>query len=230
MARRSCPFNRVTAGDFSHRCVPNPALDPVMDRVRYVLGVINVVVLPPGVLFWFVIHPWARWWRRLGPRRTYLIVVPVLIVLSALLYRVRAPLLGADLGTNWIRIAIALGLFGVMAWLEIQYWKHLSMATLVGVLELSPPEERKSRLLQDGIYRVVRHPRYLSQGIGVLANGLIINHVGMYILMLVLFLAGYVMMVIEERELVDRFGEAYREYQREGPRIMPRLRRAARIG
>jgi protein-S-isoprenylcysteine O-methyltransferase Ste14 len=196
-----------------------------MDRVRYFLGVLNVIVLPPELLFWFVIHPWARWWRRLGPMRTYLIVVPVLIAFAALLWRVRGPLLGADLGTSWSLVAIALLLFGVMTWLEIQYWKHLSIATLVGVPELSPPEERKSRLLQDGIYRVVRHPRYLSQAIGVIANGLIINHVGMYILILALLLAGYVMTVLEERELVDRFGEAYREYQREVPRLIPRLRR-----
>ena len=157
--------------------------------------------------------------------RTYVIVVPVLSAFAALLWRVRGPLLGADLGTNWGLVAIALVLFGVMAWLEIQYWRHLSFATLVGVPELSPPDERKGRLLQEGIYRVVRHPRYLSQAIGVIGNGLIINHAGMYILILALFLAGYVLMVLEERELVDRFGEAYREYQRKVPRLIPRLRR-----
>ena len=196
-----------------------------MDRVRYFLGVLCLIMLPPGVLFWFVIHPWARWWRRLGPRRTYLIMVPVLIAVGAWLYRVRGPLLGADLGTNWGLIAIAAVLFGAMTWLETQYWKHLSMATLVGVPELSRPEERKSRLLQEGIYRVVRHPRYASAGLGLMASGLIVNHAGMYILILALLPAGYVMVVLEERELVARFGEAYREYQRDVPRLIPRLRR-----
>jgi protein-S-isoprenylcysteine O-methyltransferase Ste14 len=199
--------------------------DHVIDRVRYFLGVLGLIVLPPGLLFWFVIHPWARWWRRLGPIRTYLIVVLVLVAFGALRFRVRGPLLGANLGTNWSLIAIALVLYGVMTWLELRYWRHLSIATLVGFPELSPTEQRKGRLLQDGIYRVVRHPQYLSAGIGVIANALIVNYVGLYILTLLLLLAGYVMTVLEERELINRFGEEYRKYQREVPRLIPRLQK-----
>ena len=197
----------------------------MFDIARYFLGVFLVIALPPGLLFWLLIHPWARWWRRLGPIRTYLIVTPVLVALGALLFRVRGPLLGPDLGTNWSLIAIALVLYGGMTWLELQYWRHLSIATLIGVPELLPTEQRKGRLLQDGIYRVVRHPRYLSAGIGLIANALLINYVGLYILILLAFPAGYPLLALEERELIDRFGEAYREYQREVPRLIPRLRR-----
>lgn len=82
--------------------------DHVIDRLRYVLGVLNVIVLPAGVLFWLLIHPWARGWRRLGPARTYLIVLLPVVALGAALFRNRERLLGADLGMNWIVIAIAL--------------------------------------------------------------------------------------------------------------------------
>jgi methanethiol S-methyltransferase len=197
----------------------------VIDRVRYALGVLGVIVLPPGLLFWFVIHPWVRWWRRLGPIRTYLIVLPPLVALAALLFRVRGRLLGADLGMKWSLISIALVLYGVVTWLELQYWMHLSIATVVGLQELASTEHRKGKLLQEGIYRVVRHPRYLSAGIGVIANALIINYLGMYVLIALLFPAGYVMVTLEERELLDRFGEEYRRYQQEVPRILPRLHR-----
>jgi len=182
-------------------------------------------MLPPGLLFWFVIHPWARWWRRLGPIRTYLIVLPVVVAFGALLFRVRERLLGADLGMNWSLISIAVVLYGVMTWLELQYWRYLSIATLIGIPELSRNEHRKGKLLQDGVYRVVRHPRYLSAGIGVIAIALVINFVGIYVLILLLFPAGYVMVVLEERELLNRFGEEYRQYQRAVPRILPRLHR-----
>ena len=196
----------------------------MIDRARYFLGALNVIVLPPGLLFWLVIHPWARGWRRLGPIRTYLIVLPPMVAFGAALFRVRARLLGADLGMNWSLISIALVFYGVTTWLELQYWKQLSIPTLIGIPELS--EHRKGRLLKDGVYRTVRHPRYLSAGIAVVANALIINHVGMYVLILLLFPVGFMMLTCEERELVNRFGEEYRQYQREVPQLLPRWHRS----
>ena len=185
----------------------------------------SLIVLPPALLFWLIIHPWARCWRRLGPSRTYLMVVPVSVTFGALLFRFRGPLLGTNFGTNWTLVAIASVLYGVTAWLERQYWRHLSIATLVGVPELSTAGQVKGPLLQDGIYRLVRHPRYLSAGIGVVANALFINYAGVYILILLLVPPGYAMLVFEERELIDRFGEEYRQYQREVPQLIPRWRK-----
>jgi steroid 5-alpha reductase family enzyme len=109
----------------------------MLDRLRYFLAVYCAILLPLGVLFWFVIHPWARLWRRLGPTRTYLIVIPPLIACAAVIFRARA-------------------------WL--------------------------------------------------------------YLLMLLVVPAGLVMVVFEERELVGRFGDDYRKYQREVPRFIPRWR------
>jgi protein-S-isoprenylcysteine O-methyltransferase Ste14 len=197
----------------------------MLDHVRYFLGVMNLILLPPGLLFWLIIHPWARWWRRLGPTRTYLIVVPVSVAFGALLFRFRGPLLGTNFGTSWSLIAIALLLYCVMTWIELQYWRHLSIATLIGVPELSTSRQPKGRLMQDGIYRMVRHPRYLSAGLGVVANALFINYAGVYFLVLLVVPPGYVMLVFEERELIDRFGEEYRQYLREVPQLIPRWRK-----
>jgi len=183
-------------------------------------------MLPPGLLFWFVIHPWAREWRKLGPIRAYLIVLPVVVAFGVLLFRLRGRLLGADLGMNWSLIAIGGLLYGVSTWIAFQHWRHLSLATMIGIPELSPAGQRQGKLLKDGVYRVVRHPRYLSAGLAVIAVALFVDYVGLYILIFLLFPLGYPMLVFEERDLVDRFGEEYRQYQREVPRILPRLRRA----
>jgi protein-S-isoprenylcysteine O-methyltransferase Ste14 len=75
------------------------------------------------------------------------------------------------------------------------------------------------------MYRVVRHPRYLSAGLGVIANTLIINYTGMYVIVFAIFVMGHFLLAAEERELVDRFGDAYRRYQREVPSLIPRWRR-----
>jgi protein-S-isoprenylcysteine O-methyltransferase Ste14 len=196
----------------------------VIDRIRYFLGVPMAIMAPLGLLYWFIIHPWARWWRRWGPMRTYLIVLAVLAVLGVLLFQVRGQLLGADLGTNWSLIGIATLLLCLTTWLEFQYWKQLSISIIVGIPELS--KEQNGKLLRDGIYGVVRHPRYLSAGIGVIANLLIVNHLGLYILIIAVLPPGFLMLMLEERELVDRFGDSYRDYQRDVPQLIPRLRKA----
>ena len=199
----------------------------MIGRLRDLLAILNLVVIPSGILFWFLIHPWARLWRRLGVIPTYLIVVPLSVAFGAVLFRCRGSLLGKDLGTNWSLVAIALLLYGVMTRLQFQYRKHLSPRMLVGISELSPAGHKQDRLLQEGTYGVVRHPRYLSAGIGVVANLLLSNHAGLYLLMLCLLPAGYLMVVMEERELIERFGEEYRQYQRKVPRIIPRWRKTS---
>ena len=199
----------------------------MIDRLRYFLAIVNLVVIPSGMLFWFLIHPWARLWRRLGPIRTYLIVVPVSVAFGALFFRFRDALLGKDLGTNWSLVAIAVLLYGVMTWLQFLYRKHLSTGTLVGIPELSPIGDKRGRLLQEGIYGVVRHPRYLSAGVGVVANALLSNYAGLYLFMLCVVPVGYLMVVMEERELIERFGEEYREYQRKVPGLIPRWRKTS---
>ncbi len=196
----------------------------VIDRIRYFIGVAIAIIAPMGLLYWFIIHTGARWWRRWGPTRTYLAVLPVLTVLGVLLFQIRGRLMGADLGTNWSLIGIAGVLLSITTWLEFQYWKQLSISILVGIPELS--NQPNGRLLRDGIYGVVRHPRYLTAGIGVIADLLIVNHLGLYILAISVIPPGFLMLMLEERELVDRFGEAYRDYQRDVPRLIPRLRKA----
>jgi protein-S-isoprenylcysteine O-methyltransferase Ste14 len=177
------------------------------------------------MLFWFLIHPWARRWRRLGPARTYLIVLLVVIGLGAVLYRFRGPLLGEDLGTNWILIGIAGVFYAITMWFEFQYWRQISIATLIGVTELSRTGNATGKLLRYGIYARLRHPRYASAGLGVIGNVLLINYVGLYILLPLVIPMGLWLLALEERELVERFGDAYRQYQREVPQLIPRLRR-----
>ena len=196
-----------------------------MDSVRYLFGVACVIIMPAGLVFWLLIHPWASRWRRLGLARTYLIVLPLVAALGAWLFRVRGTLLGLDLGTNWLLIGLAVVFYGTTMWFEWRYWRHLSIATLTGVTELSRTGNEASKLLREGIYAKVRHPRYASAGLQMTGNVLLINYLGLYILFLLVIPMGLWMLALEERELVDRFGDAYRRYQREVPQLIPRLRR-----
>jgi len=86
--------------------------------------------------------------EKVGPIRSNLIVLPVLATLGVLLFQGRAQLLSVNSGTNWSLIGIALVLSCPMSWLELRYWRQLSISTLVGIPELSP--QRKGRLLREG--------------------------------------------------------------------------------
>jgi protein-S-isoprenylcysteine O-methyltransferase Ste14 len=103
---------------------------------------------------------------------------------------------------------------------------HLSLAIRMGVPELSCAEGRQT-LVRDGIYRVVRHPVYLTAAVAGIAFAFVINYLGVYILFVSAFPVLYVITVLEEHELIDRFGEEYRRYQREVPRLIPRQQKTS---
>lgn len=85
------------------------------------------------------------------------------------------------------------------------------------------PEE--GRMVQSSIYSLIRHPLYaalIHLGIGLaLLNG---NWFAVtFALFMPLGLTGWLRLV-EEKELLERFGEGYTDYRRKVPAFWPRLR------
>ena len=153
----------------------------------------------------------------------------MLAALGVLVFQVRGPLLGRDLGTNWTLIGVSVLFYGTFAWLGSKYARHiihLSLAMRMGVPELSCAEGRQT-LVREGIYRVVRHPVYLTAAVAGIAFALVVNYLGVYILFVSAFPLLYLITVLEEHELIDRFGEEYRRYQREVPRLIPRWQKTS---
>ena len=82
--------------------------------------------------------------------------------------------------------------------------------------------ETDTNLKTDGPYRLCRHPLYFFASIALVAE----PHVkGFYALFtcwtLIYFWIGS---VAEERRLLKEFGDAYRDYQTQTPRMIPKLR------
>jgi protein-S-isoprenylcysteine O-methyltransferase Ste14 len=200
-----------------------------MDRTRYVLGVLAWISYGSGLPFWFLIHPWARAWRQLGPTPTYVTVGSVLAVVAVLVFKIRHFLLGSDLGTHWPLLTIAVVL-DVCFWLPVLIYGPsmvpLTIRVRMGVPELSRTAYPQ-RLVRGGLYERVRHPIYLIAAVSGILYALIVNYVGVYMLFVAAIPTLYLMAVIEERELVDRFGEEYREFQLAVPRFIPRRFKSA---
>ncbi|MFW6198869.1 MAG: methyltransferase [Acidobacteriota bacterium] len=193
---------------------------PGLDAIRYGVAVLAVISFPPAYLYWFVLHPFAGFWRRLGPRIALTIVIVAMVGVGYGLWTVRDAVLGPDLGTGpllWIAAAVT---YGTSAWVEIRCRRQLKFRVLAGVPELSADDP--GRLLQQGIYSRVRHPRYLSVLLGLLAMTLFANHLGLWVLLAAALPTTWALVRIEERELRQRFGAEYERYAERVPRFLPR--------
>lgn len=192
------------------------------DSVRYWLAVLTLVSLPPAILYWYLIHPFAEQWRRLGRTATYLIVIGLCVAVGYGLWQVRDPLLMSDYGfVPWLA-GIGAILYLIAVYLEINCRKHLKFYILAGGPELS--SDAPGKLLDQGIYGRVRHPRYLALGFGMTGLGLFLNYLGVYLLLLASVPLFYGLVLLEERELRARFGAAYIDYSKHVPRFLPRGR------
>jgi protein-S-isoprenylcysteine O-methyltransferase Ste14 len=84
------------------------------------------------------------------------------------------------------------------------------------------PEEGEPLQVR-GLYCYVRHPGYFFSLLVIWFTPLMtVNLLALYLLFTLYF---YVGSMHEESRLVAEFGEAYTEYQRHVPRLIPRLRR-----
>jgi protein-S-isoprenylcysteine O-methyltransferase Ste14 len=113
-------------------------------------------------------------------------------------------------------------LLAASTWLGFQILHHMSILTILGLPELAP-DKCPQQLITTGIYATIRHPRYVQIYLGFLGSALIANYLALY-LIVALWLPGiYVIVLLEEKELRDRFDAAYDDYCRRVPRFIPRF-------
>lgn len=119
----------------------------------------------------------------------------------------------------WTRLPGAI-LFVAGLWI---YWRAgagFSAAQLGGLPEVIPGHQEQ-RLATSGIRARVRHPVYLGHLCEMLAWSLGSGLAVCYGLTVFAVVTGAIMIRLEDRELEQRFGEAYREYWRRVPAVLP---------
>ena len=195
-----------------------------MPTLRYFLGMVIVVMVPPAVFFWYLAHPLVGVWRRVGPWGSYFVLFGSLVGMGWGCWLVSDTLMGRDLGTNRWTLLPGIVLYVLSIILDVIVRKQLTLKVLIGVPELAP-ERVESKLLRSGIYGRVRHPRYMVVLLAVTGFALIANYSGAYLITALTVPGLYLVTVVEERELLERFGDAYRRYREEVPRFLPRRAR-----
>ena len=191
-----------------------------MDKARWFVAVLMLVTLPPAIGAWYIIHPFTRFWRRLGTVASFCVIYSLLIACGVLLWHVRSLLIGRDLGFQPLLLALAVPAAVVGGVIAARRRRHLNQRILVGVPEISTAD--KGRLLAEGIYAQTRNPRYLEFLLLSFVYVAFANYSGTWILYLLTYPAIHLVVLLEERELRERFGAEYEEYCRRVPRYLPR--------
>jgi protein-S-isoprenylcysteine O-methyltransferase Ste14 len=192
-----------------------------MDTFRHVLTLLMLMFMPGAVLFWFLVHPFIRFWRRLGLRRALAIYYTLMVAFVAGVFLLRKTLLAVDFGTNPVLIAVAVPMLAASIVLRRKISRHLRFSTLGGLPELAP-ESHPQPLLTEGIYSRIRHPRYVEALLVMASLALIANNLASYVNWIIGIPSVLLIVRIEEHELRDRFGAEYEAYCARVPRFVPR--------
>lgn len=175
-------------------------------------------------VYWFLVHPFAARWRRV--RRPFLYIIPLWLLAYAVAGLLTAPFL-TQLYDHWAAwLAGALLVLASLATYRSVGTRNITGAQVVGRAEIEAGQEQ--RLVTTGAHGRIRHPLYAAALLMVLGWTLGSGLLADFILLAWALVAFPIMIALEERELLARFSESYRDYQRRVPAIIPRLGRKPR--
>jgi protein-S-isoprenylcysteine O-methyltransferase Ste14 len=147
----------------------------------------------------------------------------LMILLAVPFILARKAILSVDFGANPILMIVAALLLAFVIYLRFRISKRLRTKILSGFPEISP-DNYERKLLTEGIYARIRHPRYVQLLLAFLAYALFTNYLAVYVIFLIGLVWIPLVVRIEERELRDSFGEEYERYRERVPPFLPRLR------
>jgi len=185
------------------------------------IGWLACVIYATIPSFWLAIHPRAEYWR-LRRRSPYRLLIPIWVGMWVALGVITAPWRNPLLYRTAWTWAPAAVLFAAGLWIYKRSGADFSPAQLGGFPEVMPGH-REQRLVTSGIRAHIRHPVYLGHLCEMLAWSVGTGLAVCYGLTAFALVTGAIMIRLEDRELEQRFGEAYREYRRQVPAVLPRV-------
>ena len=191
-----------------------------MDEFRYILGIVIIVIMPVVITFWVVIHGGSKVWRKRSPEMAYSVAGFFIVIAILLAISFRSELIGRDLGFNLLFFIVGALIYisSFVLWRPVK--RHLDFKTFAGVPEIT---NTRIELIQDGPFSIVRHPRYLMVAIGVAGWCLMSHYAGVYLVGILSIVGLFLVVRLEEKDLVERFGDDYRTYQKRVPQMVPTI-------
>ncbi len=186
----------------------------------HLLAVAALVFWPAIPLFWIPVHCAPAFFRRIG-FLTYLLPFVTWLPVAIAAFLLRDDLLRHKIGLPLPVKAAGLTLFVAGAGLQAWTLFLLTLPVITGMPEVT--RRGPGRLVTAGPFAILRHPTYLSHTMMLLGVFLM---TGATVLGIVTFVDALVVdtlvIPLEEKELLQRFGREYEEYRRRVPsRFIP---------
>lgn len=186
------------------------------------LAIATIMFWPVIPLFWTPVHFALGFFRKLGIF-TYIMPLFTWVPVAYLVFLNRAFLLNYKTDFPLIVNAAGMVLFLTGASLHIWTAKLLGILGIIGVPEVF--SKIKENLVIAGPFSIVRHPTYLAHTL-IFSGVFLITGVSAVGILTVmdLIVINTIIIPLEERELLRRFGEEYQQYKRDVPfRVFPRI-------
>jgi protein-S-isoprenylcysteine O-methyltransferase Ste14 len=178
--------------------------------------------------FWLAIHPFADRWRK-RRRSPYRVLMPLWVLLWLVVGMITARWRAiAFYQSSWVWLPASF-LFCAGVWIYRHAGKNFSGKQLGGVPEVHRGRQEQ-RLVTSGIRARVRHPVYLGHLCEMVAWSVGSGLAVCYGLTAFALVSGGIMIRLEDAELEQRFGDAYRVYRATVPSIVPRFSRLRQQG
>jgi protein-S-isoprenylcysteine O-methyltransferase Ste14 len=184
-----------------------------------ILAIMTLMFWALVPLFWIPVHGLSTFFKKLGIF-TYITPLITWLPIAWLIYANRDLLL-----RHTIYLPLTLKVMGWIIFILgmlLQIWtlRLLGGWRILGLPEVTQIVE--SRIVTTGPFSVIRHPTYVSHTVmyaGVfLITGVIVLGV---ITLLDIIIINTIVIPLEDRELVERFGAAYRQYKERVPAFFP---------
>lgn len=188
-------------------------------------GLMMIAMWPAIPMFLIQLHSATNFWKRIGIW-TYVVVILEWLPIAYFIYAIQGFFFQFQFEFNII-IAI-IGFSFIAAGIVLHSWTAflLGLKATIGYTELEKIRNSKNdQIITTGPFSIVRHPSYWAHTFILFGSFLASGLSTLIIITIVdILIAYFITMELEEKELVERFGNKYLDYQKQIPKFFPKLK------